>query len=149
MMTQENFIGKKYYTTIKKENVDKKQWNTPQDEIFVYPVSLENQDAMRSLKVSLEIIRLGINDDGKAYFWDGRVLHDAVAYQLDDFFILKLIWNKDDAYFTASQSHNLISIKDFEKYLKTDPSFVAGIEEIKKLLPEIKSIKLVNTFIKI
>lgn len=134
--SEKSLLSEKLFKTIRKKDVSNKLlWQCPSDKInvYIFPDSKnEFEDAMLN---DFETIRIGITEDGKVLFWNGLVLHSAVAQALKigDFF-LRLTKEKKNKFFTTS-STEMGDLKQFKKYIMTDKAYEKGMKVLKKMFP--------------
>jgi len=70
------FLNESFYKSIKKTMVKNTSlWQYDEDEISIYKYPGKNSEVIDSIKNSSKTMRIGIDDDGDLYFWNGEVLH--------------------------------------------------------------------------
>lgn len=136
-------VSEKILKTIKKSQViNKKLWNLQDDELNVYIAPSNSQELSDAMDNKYDAIRIGITENGDVYFWNGDVLHSAVAQALGvGDFLARLTKLKKEKFFNMSTSE-MGDIKQFKKYILPDKDFLKGVEILKKLFPTGQYIKL-------
>ena len=130
------YLTEKLFKRIKKTQVGNKQlWQFGLDEINVYIFPDSKQEKEDAMLNDFETIRIGITEDGKLLFWNGDVLHSGVSNALGiGDFLVRLVKEKKNRYFTSSGTE-MADIKQFKKYIMSDPAYEKGVETLKKMFP--------------
>ena len=139
------FLLEAIYKTITKQNaIDKGiTWYDAEDSIVVYTYPPTTNEIAHSFKNYWHMIKIGITNEPKLFFWRGTTLHATVEQLLGVEFLMKLNLNMSNDFFTVSPDNFevLDNPKRFVENKINQPLF----NTLEQSFPNIKKLKIGGT----